>query len=181
MAHGKRTTRQPIPNPDDPSGESLLLPLTQGKFAIIDRDMAETLARWNWHAKWSGFGWYAAHRVGPRGNSKIVGMHQVVLGTTDAPEVDHVNRNGLDNRRHNLRDATRMQNAWNTERTRSQSGFRGVSWQAHAKMWRAEITMNRKRVYLGYFRSPEAAAHAFDDAARRLRGEFARCNFPPKD
>ncbi len=112
-------------------------------------------------------------------------MHRAILGVTDpAIEVDHRSGDGLNNRRGNLREATRAQNSRNLGLPRnSTSGFKGVSFtrskgQPLAKPWQASINVNWKGYHLGYFATAAAAARAYDAAARVHFGEFARLNFP---
>lgn len=96
--------------------------------------------------------------------------------------IDHKNGNGLDNRRSNLRFCTNAQNQHNQRKWGSRSGkplssrYKGVSWHRRGH-WRAKIQAQGKRRYLGQFQSEEAAARAYDRAARELHGEFAVLNF----
>ena len=91
--------------------------------------------------------------------------------------VDHINRDCLDNRRENLREATKAQNAYNSPGPqRGTSRFKGVSWFPHDKRrrrWRAVIVKDGKQHHLGYFKTEEDAAQAWNEAARKLHGEFA--------
>jgi hypothetical protein len=95
-------------------------------------------------------------------------------------EVDHVNGDGLDNRRSNLRVCTHAENARNqSSRTRmSTSRFRGVVWAKDRRKWRAMIGDNGRTVHLGNFTDEIEAAQAYDRAAREMYGAFARLNFP---
>jgi len=94
-------------------------------------------------------------------------------------QVDHESRDGLDNRRHNLRLATCSQNKANTTRyDTNRSGFKGVYWKAKRHLWEAQICHQGVLHYLGYFTSAEDAARAYDRQARALFGSFACCNFP---
>ena len=103
-------------------------------------------------------------------------MHNVIAG---APQVDHVNGDGLDNRRANLRPASTAQNARNRSRpSTNRSGFKGVSWVRDRGHWRAGIKVDGRSLNLGSFADPVEAAKAYDEAARRLHGKFARPNFP---
>lgn len=91
-------------------------------------------------------------------------------------EVDHVNGDALDNRRVNLRLATRAQNAAN--RSYPSKGYRGVFFRKKTGKYSAVLKHAFKQMWLGEFETPLEAALAFDDAALKLRGEFARLNFP---
>jgi len=104
-------------------------------------------------------------------------MHRVIL--PDAEEVDHINGNGLDNRRANLRPATGIENRRNRRRSRKNtSGYAGVSWDKVNRKWYAYITADGRMRALGRFDTAEEAALARDRAALELHGEFARLNFP---
>jgi hypothetical protein len=107
----------------------------------------------------------------------ILRMHTVLTGW---PIVDHIDGNGLNNQRANLRAATKSQNSRNVAvRSDNTSGFKGVSWDKVARKWRAYISVDRKRKFLGYYTDPAEAALAYDRAALAASGEFAWLNFPP--
>lgn len=98
----------------------------------------------------------------------------------DAPDgmhVDHINGDGLDNRRENLRVCSPMQNLWNSKKQTNTSGFKGVTKRASDKAFIARIRVNYKLISLGSFADPIDAAKAYDAAARAHFGEFARTNF----
>ena len=102
-------------------------------------------------------------------------MHRLVLGTPDGQETDHVDGDGLNNRRANLRPATRSQNACNRgPMPGSVSGVKGVYWQKSVQKWHARIDAGGKTHYLGLFRCITAAALAYAKASRALHGEFGR-------
>jgi len=92
--------------------------------------------------------------------------------------VDHKDGNGLNNRKANLRLCTNSQNQANRNGTQrnNTSGFNGVTWSKHDKKWRAKIMLNKKRVHLGGYYTAAEAANAYDKAAIKLFGEFARVN-----
>jgi hypothetical protein len=104
-------------------------------------------------------------------------VHRIISGCPPGMVVDHVNGNGLDNRRFNLRVCTHTQNMQNRKIHRNnQSGFKGVYFdpQVQGLPWRAQITANGKKHYLGRFSSPISAHQAYLKAAERFHGEFAR-------
>lgn len=104
-------------------------------------------------------------------------LHRLLL--PDAEFVDHINGNGLDNRRSNLRLCTRSENARNSRKpSNNSSGYKGVSWHKRTKKWRADIRNENRQRSLGSFDNALDAAHAYDRAARVMHGEFARLNFP---
>jgi len=104
-------------------------------------------------------------------------MHILITGYKIGRRVDHINGNGLDNRRSNLRIATSQQNNRNRKICNlNTSGFKGV--RLDRNKWRADIRIDGKRKNLGRFVNPEAAAAAYDEAARKYFGEFATLNFP---
>lgn len=126
--------------------------------------------------------WSLRHRHGGRettyaytridGNQ--IGMHNLLV-----PHADHINNDGLDNQRHNLRTATQSQNLMNTRKTLSptSSKYKGVCWHKRAKKWMASIKINRTPQYLGLFIKEIDAAKAYDAAAKHLFGSFAHLNF----
>lgn len=126
---------------------------------------------------------YADARVTTNGKWGYLQMHRLILGLSDPRvQVDHRNRDGLDNRRANLRVATNSQNHANQDKPiTNTSGYKGVSRNRTNKLhpWFAQIGVNRKQLYLGCFSTPAEAALAYDRAALQHFGEFARLNFPP--
>lgn len=143
-----------------------------GRVALIDIDDYESVAERAWHVHeskrpGSNYGPYAANKT-----KKKIYMHSLVTGW---PAVDHENHNGLDNRRRNLRPATKAQNGANQQKQAgSSSQYKGVSWSKRSGRWRAYITGK----HIGYFRTEELAAKAYDRAATKKFGEYALLNFP---
>lgn len=147
-----------------------LVPLTQGQVAIIDAADAWRVEGSNWY--FHG-GRYAAIRPTLDGVRCIVYMHQVIAEPGRGLDVDHINGDGLDNRRCNLREATRQQNLANRRAHRNnKTGIKGV-WR-HGLKWRASIQVDGKTRHLGGFDTPEDAGRAYEAAARALHGDFAR-------
>jgi len=157
------------------------IPLTQGKFAIVDPDDYPHLSKYKWRlCKTKGKNvLYAERSIRlPNGKYSRILMHRQLINVPEGYVIDHINGSGLDNRRANLRLATIAQNAWNSKKRNPRSGYKGV-WLAKDKgLWRAAIFCNRKRKHLGYFKDKVDAAKAYDKAATKLHKEFAVLNFP---
>jgi hypothetical protein len=157
------------------------IPLTRGRFAIVDPEDYEKLSKYKWHALQYGESFYAV-RIGRKSEArhgKNIWMHRVVLGLDEGEICDHINHNGLDNRKANLRPATHSQNMQNRpkRKTKCHSKYKGVSFRKAQKKWVADIQVNGKPKFLGYFGSEVKAAKAYDRAARKYHGEFAALNF----
>jgi AP2 domain/HNH endonuclease len=167
--------------PAPPDNDSRYIPLTQGKFALVDLADYEWLNQWNWFAKPQPFpqtGWYAARNTGKRG-ARTIRMHQLIMGNVGGIDVDHIDGDGFNNRRKNLRLATRQQNGSNRKLGKNNtSGIKGVVWYAKTGKWRAKIGINRRTIHIGFFSSKELAAKAYDDAAMKHFGAYARPNKP---
>lgn len=147
--------------------------LTQGKVAIVDDEDFDLVNKYNWHYH-AG---YAASR--PHRHKKNIYMHRLILGLTSSNKLDadHINHNGLDNRRYNLRLCTRSQNMMNSLKDHT-SKYKGICWREPKKKWTAQIKFNGKQYYLGLYDIAEDAALAYDRKATELFGEYCLLNFP---
>jgi len=149
--------------------------LTQGKVALVDDDEYEYLAQWKWCAQKSGNRFYAK-RHDKDDNKVIVLMHVSLLGSKLGLEIDHINGNGLDNQRNNLRHVTHRQNQQNLHINKS-SKYPGVSWHKANNSWVAHIRYRKFRndTHLGYFTTQELAYEAYKHAC-----EFGCPDFLPE-
>lgn len=151
--------------------------LTRGKVAIVDDDDYEWLNKWKWCAIKRCNTWYAERRELKSISGKIIRMHRLITCASTGEVVDHKNRDGLDNRRNNLRKCTPSQNNSNSVAKRnSTSGFKGIYWDKHNKKWRATISIQGYPKHLGRFKNKVDAARAYNEAAIKHYGEFARIN-----
>jgi hypothetical protein len=154
--------------------------LTRGMKALVDDDMYEELSRFKWRVRHSWSSWYAMRHGN---NGKSFDMHRVVLGLThgDGIQVDHIDGNGLNNQRSNLRICSNTENQRNRRvGANNTSGFKGVDFHKHSGTWRARISIDGRRVFLGAFDNSIDAARAYNKAAITCFGEFARLNEIPE-
>lgn len=154
----------------------VLIPLTRGHSAIIDKEDANIISCRKWFAA-PGRNTFYAHRSGWNGIRPFtIRMHRLILGAPDGVFVDHINGDGLDNRRSNLRLCSHGQNIRNQSVRAHSSKYKGVSYNKRLGKWTAHICLDYKLRRLGCFESEEEAAAAYDLAAISVFGEFARTN-----
>lgn len=155
------------------------IPLHHGLFLLVDDADAEAVSQFRWRPAGKRETYYARRRfLEPDGDSVRERGQFVHTFLTGWPRVDHINGNGLDNRRCNLRPATESQNQANRQKTKGTSRYKGVVWDTSRLRWLARIYPQGKQIKLGRFVSEEDAALAYDDAARRYFGDYAALNFP---
>lgn len=143
--------------------------------AMIDRADAELVVP----SRWQLVNGYARTERRIAGRRTYTYMHRLIVAAPAGIEVDHLNLDRLDNRRSNLRLATRSQNMANGgQRSDNSSGYRGVSWSSRDRIWQVHVRIDGKSRYVGRFDDLEAAARAYDAAAAAAFGQFARLNFP---
>lgn len=178
--------RAPIKNRDPQAVEAdgqtaLKIPLTQGRFALIDPADYEIVRTRSWVLYRGRHGnlYARAFDCVRDGRKHHISMHKAIMRTPPGMEVDHINGDGLDNRRTNLRLCTHQNNMRNMKPGRpASSRFKGVAWYRRDGRWRAYLVIDAKQTHLGYFDDETEAAHAYDRAARRHFGAYARLNFP---
>jgi len=155
--------------------------LTQGKYAIVDPQDYFRLNIYKWYAVRGGHTFYAVRGIWVKQlrQSMRLFMQNCIIRKPNGYIIDHINHNGLDNRKKNLRIATQAQNARNARypKKNCSSKYRGVWFNRQTKKWRASIVFNRKRKQIGYFKDEIQAAKAYDKAAMKYFGEYAILNF----
>jgi hypothetical protein len=157
------------------------IPLRGSDYVALIDDEDGHLADLGWFATRNGDGLVYAQRKVKRPDGSLANeyLHRAVMRAAPGQRIDHQSRNGLDCRRRNLRAASSQQNQCNQKlRKDNTSGFKGVWWSRRRGAWIAEVCVGGRKRWSGQFRNPEAAARAYDAAARRLHGTFATLNFP---
>lgn len=159
--------------------------LTKGQVALVDDEDFEWLNSFKWHVHKDNYkekynhGYYAVRKMRKNGKEYMQFMHRLIFNINDSGiMIDHVNGNKLDNRRENLRIATKSENGQNRRKQiNNKSGFMGVFWHKGFNKYRAVIMFNGKTLYLGLYICPVKAAKAYDCKALELFGENAKLNF----
>ncbi len=167
------TNRPKIRQPADPN--TRFIPLTKGRFAIVDAGDYDWLNQYKWHAfvrqkKWL----YAACQI----KRKKIFMHRLIMKPPPDMFIDHIDGNGLNNKRENLRICTPRQNAYNRKGKSQGSKYKGIMWNKRTRKWVTQIKHCDKAMQIGSFNNQIDAAKAYDKKAKELFGEFAYLNFP---
>jgi hypothetical protein len=151
----------------------MLVPLTRGLYAVIDDEDYPLISHRKWVAQPSGKTFYAVNGLRQR-------MHRCILQAAAGAIVDHIDHDGLNNTRKNLRFATRTQNLANGTWSRRLSGYRGVYLIRSRGVYQASLRFNGKNISQGYYKTAEEAAAAYDRGAVKYFGNFATLNFPER-
>ena len=157
-------------------GDVAYVSLSKGLEAIVDAGDVPIVSGINWFASECRGKTYAIRNTSKTGDSqRAKSMHRLLLCPENSMQVDHINGNGLDNRRCNLRIATHAQNQWNVGRPKTNtSGIKGVRYDKARGKWRASIWVNGKRKHVGCFANIDDAAMAYANAVITAHGEFGR-------
>ncbi len=149
--------------------------LAKNKYALVDDDDYEALSKHRWYVCKSRYNTYAVGSAIKNGRHKTTRMHREIMRPSKCMQVDHIDGDGLNNQKSNLRIVTNSQNQMNVPTRRdNKSGFKGVFLRKDCNAWRAYIDLNYMRVHLGNFKSKEEACRARQKASAEFHGEFAR-------
>lgn len=148
------------------------------RYTLVDLQNLQWLTQYRWHVGGNHKNRNDQGYVCRYEGEKLIYMHREIMGVAADKQIDHINGNTFDNRKCNLRVSTQQQNTQNACKHRlSSSKYKGVSWHKYNRKWRARIGHNKKEIHLGSFTNELDAAMAYDNAARKIFGEFARLNF----
>ncbi len=163
----------PLPKPGDQEEreEFIKVPLHNGHVALIDAGDWPLIA---WR-QWFSVKRRNCHYAVCNSPNNIIYMHRLLCPET--LQIDHINHDGLDNRRCNLRSASGSLNTHNQRKIRGKSSYLGVAWSKCARKWMAQINGFNRHYYLGLFSREEEAARARDIKAIELFGADANLNF----
>lgn len=155
----------------------LEIPLSRGMVALVDKEDYERLSKYKWYADKIGSKWYAKRTIiKDCGKRTSMYLHREILGV-GVGNVDHIDGNGLNNRRNNLREATKRQNNMNRRPIKTgTSRYKGVSFDRRRKKWLAQIKYKGTNFNLGHYEHEKDAAQMYNKKAIELFGEFAYLN-----
>lgn len=154
------------------NGEVAVIPLTQGRFAQVDVDDLPLIAPFAWRLHRGPHTAYAATACGRR----AIYMHRLIQAAPAGVDVDHIDRDGLNNRRGNHRLCSRAENSRRRASTAGATPFKGAALHRASGLYHATIVVGGRQLSLGYHLTPEAAARAYDEGALKHFGEFALTN-----
>jgi len=143
---------------------------------LIDDDDYRLVSQYKWHVYKDRNIYYATSKS----NGARIKMHRLILNAQPGEIVDHIDGNGLNNQKSNLRICTVQENIRNMKAILGKSKYKGVSFKKNMKKWQANIGFNYKMLFIGYFQTQEQAAAAYDEVARALFGDYANLNFTDK-
>ena len=170
----RRTPPVRLAPPETADKSVRYVPLTKGKFAIVDAEDYERVRRYLWCASGSGKRMYAYRND----HGKTIAMHRFLTNCPKGMVVDHIDGNGLNNRQSNLRVCTQQQNLYNSRPKGRSSKYKGVCRDRAKNKWVVYVRHNGRNILVGRFDDEIEAARAYDRKAFELFGEYAYLNFP---
>jgi len=154
--------------------------LTRGKYTLVDPEDFERLNQYKWYCTHNGYAKRTVPKRLVKGKQKYALMHRELCPVSDGMVIDHINRNPSDNRKANLRPATRQQNCWNVDYKRRprRSRYIGIYFDKRIGKWRVHMQLDGRFRFFGHYADDVEAAKKYDEVAKKYRGEFAVLNFP---
>lgn len=157
------------------------IPLTQGLVALVDDEDYELVSQYEWYASKHRNTYYARRNVTLEDGTRItIRLHREIMNAKPGQQIDHIDGNGLNCQKYNMRFATTHQNNMNAVMPVGVSGYRGVRLEPSGR-WLAQLSYKKQRIYGGTYDTPEEAARAYDTLAQQYHGEFAVLNFYAED
>lgn len=155
-----------------------IIQLNLGKSIIIDDEDYNRVIKYKWFAVWikSSKNWYVSRNIFKNDKWTAESLHRFIMNAKSGQIVDHKNRNTFDNRKENLRFATKSQNNANRKTSKTYTKYLGVFYREDRNKWRAILRYKTKAHNLGHFNTPEEAALAYNKKAIEIHGEFANLN-----
>lgn len=152
--------------------------LSKGKFALVDNEDYEYLNQWKWHASSSGYASRSKYigKVPGKNFNKAILMHRLICSTPEDMQTDHIDGNKLNNTRSNLRNVTVSQNQMNSVRKNGNSQYKGVCFHKRDEKFQTNINIGSKQIFVGSYKDEKIAAMAYNLAAIKYFGKFARIN-----
>lgn len=149
----------------------------KGYMALVDDEDYELVSKYNWYVCDRSKTRKTLYAEAHDGKNKRLRMHRLIMGNPDGLFVDHIDGNGMDNRKENLRVCTASQNSMNRAAvSKNVFGYKGVEKNGKSMRFSARIKVGGVRYYLGSFKTPKEAAEAYNEAAKKHHGEFAKLN-----
>lgn len=151
----------------------------QNHFILVDEEDYELLKSFKWRILKGNTTFYAQTDIRLNGYTKTVYMHRIITGDISGFDVDHIDGNGLNNQKNNLRVCTRQQNQMNRKKsTGKTSKYKGVYMKKRDGFFYATIKINKKPIWIGSYKTEQEAALAYDIKAKELFGDYAKLNMP---
>jgi len=151
--------------------------LSQDKVALVDDEDYLIACQYRWYAVKGKYTWYATTRQKNNGEMKTLYLHRIIMRAKEGIEVDHIDGDGLNCIRENMRLCTALDNNRNRRIQRgNKSGYKGVRWDSRLEKWRSEISVKNKVTHLGVFIQKKDAGLAYNEAAKLYYGDFAKLN-----
>lgn len=158
---------------DDPNLKPGMVPLGNDRYAYVDLEDYERVMNYNWH--------FAQGYANCRINNRTIGLHVFIMNPNNKEIIDHKDRDGLNNKKENLRLCNNTQNLHNSAPCKHSSRYKGVSLNSKKNKWSSSIMHNKKSYWLGIFEDEISAAKKYDENAIKYFGEFAYTNFPKEN